>query len=73
MMKLAESRLWLSHCNGISRVSPSGQKSESFGIVIFQAESGEAAQALMCSDPAVKSDVMHAELFPYRIALMSKP
>ncbi len=45
----------------------------SFGIVIFQAESGEAAQALMRSDPAVKNGVMHAELFPYRIALMAKP
>jgi uncharacterized protein YciI len=44
----------------------------SFGIVVFQAESTEAAQALMRSDPAVKNGVMRAELFPYRIALMAE-
>lgn len=41
----------------------------SFGIVIFQAESQAAAQAVMENDPAVRQGVMRAELFPYRIAL----
>ncbi len=42
----------------------------SFGIVIFMAESEEAARAIMSNDPAVEVGVMHAQLFPYRIALM---
>ena len=40
-----------------------------FGIVIFQAESEEQAQAIMNSDPAVQKGIMRAELFPFRIAL----
>ena len=43
----------------------------SFGIVIFNAESEQAAQAVMNDDPAVRRDVMRARLFPYRIALMA--
>lgn len=43
----------------------------SFGIVIFDAESEQAAHAVMNNDPAVKSGVMRAKLFPYRIALMA--
>ncbi len=42
----------------------------SFGIIIFEADSEEAAQALVAGDPAVQQGVMHAELFPYRVALM---
>ena len=45
----------------------------SFGIVIFQAESEEAAQAIVDGDPAVKEQVMRATLFPYRIALADVP
>ena len=44
----------------------------SFGIVVFLAESEAQAQKLVKSDPAVKQGVMHAELFPYRVALWSK-
>ena len=44
----------------------------SFGIVVFEASSEEAAQALVEADPAVKAEVMRAELFPYRVALWSK-
>lgn len=40
-----------------------------FGIAVFQAESEEQAQAIMNSDPAVRKGLMHAELFPFRIAL----
>lgn len=43
----------------------------SFGIVIFKAESEGAAAELMQADPGVKEGVMRAELFPFRIALMS--
>ena len=43
----------------------------SFGIVIFRAESEEAARAIMNADPAVQAGVMRARLFPYRIALMA--
>ncbi len=44
----------------------------SFGIVILQADSEEAARNVMQHDPAVQRQVMRAELFPYRIALMAK-
>jgi uncharacterized protein YciI len=42
----------------------------SFGIIIFRADTEEAAQAVVANDPAVKRGVMRAELFPYRIAMM---
>lgn len=44
---------------------------ESFGIVVFRAESEPAAQAIMAADPAVQAGVMHATLFPYRVALLA--
>ncbi len=40
-----------------------------FGVVIFQAESEEQAREIMNNDPAVVKGIMHAELFPFRIAL----
>lgn len=42
---------------------------DTFGIVIFQAETDERAHAIMDSDPAVRQGIMRAELFPFRIAL----
>ena len=42
----------------------------SFGICIFKAESEEEARTIVQNDPAVKSRVMRAELFPYKIALL---
>ena len=41
----------------------------SFGIVILNAGSESEAHERMETDPAVKGDVMRAELFPFRIAL----
>lgn len=41
----------------------------SFGIVIFLADSEAQARQIMQQDPAVSRRVMHAELYPYRIAL----
>jgi uncharacterized protein len=43
----------------------------SFGIIIFEADSEEAAQTVVANDPAVRQGVMRAELFPYRVALMA--
>ncbi len=40
-----------------------------FGVVIFIAESDEAAQTVVQNDPAVINRVMRAELYPYRIAV----
>ena len=41
-----------------------------FGIVIFRAESEEAARAIMNADPSIVKGVQKATLFPYRVALM---
>lgn len=46
--------------------------SETFGLVIFEADSEEEALDFMKGDPAVEEGVMTAELFPYAIALMRK-
>ncbi len=43
----------------------------SFGIIIFEAKSQKAAQAIVDNDPAVNQGVMRAELYPYRVALMA--
>ena len=43
-----------------------------FGIIIFSAESAEAARRLVEADPAVASRVMRAELYPFRAALVGK-
>jgi uncharacterized protein YciI len=40
------------------------------GIVVFEAEDIKAAQVLIENDPAVKAGIFHAELRPYRVALM---
>ena len=42
----------------------------SFGIVVFEAESEDAARELVRNDPAVRASVFRAELFPYRVALV---
>lgn len=42
------------------------------GLAIFRAESDEAANLIMTNDPAVQNGVMRAELFPYRVALITK-
>jgi uncharacterized protein YciI len=44
----------------------------SFGIVILRAESDDAARQIMEKDPAVSNGVMHAELYPFRVALIEK-
>jgi uncharacterized protein YciI len=43
---------------------------ETFGVVVLRAENDEKASAFMLADPAVKSNVMAAELHPLKISLM---
>lgn len=40
------------------------------GIVVFEAESDQAAKEVVDNDPAVKAGIFTAELRPYRVALM---
>jgi uncharacterized protein YciI len=43
---------------------------DTIGLVIFRAESEEAALQMVNNDPAVKNGVMTATVYPYKIALM---
>ncbi len=43
---------------------------ETFGVVVLSVENETAARAFMLNDPAVKNNVMLAELHPMRISLM---
>jgi uncharacterized protein YciI len=43
-----------------------------FGLVVFEAESEEAARQFMESDPAVTAGVMSATLHPYALAIQRK-
>jgi uncharacterized protein len=44
---------------------------ETFGVVVFKADSDEAARAFMFNDPSIKGNVMMAELHPMKISLLS--
>jgi uncharacterized protein len=44
-----------------------------FGIVVYRAESMEAAREIMDNDPAVLNGLMTGELHPYRVSLMANP
>ncbi len=39
------------------------------GLLLFRADSNEAAHAIVDADPAVARGVMHARVQPYRVAL----
>ncbi len=43
-----------------------------FGIVILKADSESKARDIMNNDPAVNGGVMSAELFPYKISILSR-
>lgn len=45
---------------------------QTFGIAIFKAAGEAEARAIMEGDPAVAQGIMRAELFPYRVALISE-
>jgi len=48
------------------------EASNSFGLVIFEAESEEEAIEFMKGDPTVAEGIMTAQVFPYSVALMRK-
>jgi uncharacterized protein YciI len=74
-----ESRIVSEHFNYLKQLTTDGvvilagrttnTDNSSFGIVLFNAESVEAAREIMMNDPAVKNKVFRAELFPYKMAL----
>ncbi len=39
------------------------------GLMIFRAESEDAARQIMSNDPAVKKNVMTATLYPFKVVL----
>jgi len=41
-----------------------------YGIVVFKAESLEAAQLIFDNDPAVRAGVVDGELHPYQVSLL---
>ena len=45
---------------------------DTFGLIIFRAENEESARTFMFNDPAVKKNVMMAELHPMRVSLQGK-
>jgi len=42
---------------------------QTFGLVVFTADSEVEAQKLVDDDPALRAGIMTAELFPFRIAI----
>ncbi|HEY3250925.1 MAG TPA: YciI family protein [Ignavibacteria bacterium] len=48
------------------------ETSGKFGIAIFEAENLEHAKELTANDPAVNSGIVTAEIYPYRISLLSQ-
>ncbi len=66
---------WLKEQTGLGIVLMVGRTQttgpETFGITIFRARSDEAAQEFMRRDPAVMNGIMHAEVFPYKVALLA--
>ena len=64
---------YLSKATEAGKIILAGRTDESFdktfGLVIYEAESEEAARAFMEFDPAVAAGVMTATLHPYSIAL----
>ena len=45
---------------------------DTFGLIIFRTENEESARTFMFNDPAVKNNVMMAELHPMRVSLQGK-
>jgi uncharacterized protein YciI len=54
----------------VGRTLEPGDKT--FGLVIFEADSPEAAQAFAESDPAVVAGIMSVEVRPFALVLMRK-
>jgi len=45
---------------------------DTFGLVVFRAESEDAARAFMFKDPSIEANVVMAELHPFRTSLVGK-
>jgi uncharacterized protein len=61
---------YLQNLNNQNTVSLAGRTDQAeFGIVILNTESIQQAKDIMQNDPAVKKNVMTAELYPFLIAL----
>jgi len=45
---------------------------QTFGIVVFEADSDGSARQIMENDPAVNEGIMSARLFPFGVALWSE-
>ena len=45
---------------------------EAVGMVVFNAQDEKEAQAIMDADPAIFMGVMQAELYPFRLSLMTQ-
>jgi uncharacterized protein YciI len=43
-----------------------------FGIVVFYAENEDEAKLIMLNDPAVKKNIVTAELNPFKISFLQK-
>ncbi|MHA2067383.1 MAG: YciI family protein [Candidatus Thorarchaeota archaeon] len=41
------------------------------GLAVLEVDTHERAMEIMLNDPAVKANVFHAEIYPWRIALSS--
>ena len=67
---------YLSDLAGEGRVLLAGRTQttgpDSFGIVIIADTTEDRALEIMHNDPAVRHEVMTAELFPFRIAMLSE-
>ncbi|MEH7453851.1 YciI family protein [Gottfriedia acidiceleris] len=61
---------YLQNLNQEKTVSLAGRTEQAeFGIVILKTENLQQAKEIMENDPAVKKNVMTAELYPFLIAL----
>ena len=76
-----EARVVGAHLNYLKKLAEEGvvvlagrtqnNDESTFGIVILNAADEAAARAVMENDPAVKGSVMHATLFPFRVAVQA--
>ena len=67
---ISEHFLYLQKLNSEKTVFLAGRTEQAeFGIVILHTENRQQAEEIMNNDPAVKLNVMIAELYPFMIAL----
>lgn len=50
----------------------SGNDHDTFGVVIFKADSFEEAEKIMLNDPTLKKGIMTAKLWEYNVAVLNK-